>query len=64
MAVHSIKVYPYSEAETYFMELLKKVNVNQSSVICRLGALFGTEYNEYIISDGLYKQISEFLRNK
>lgn len=57
MAIHSIKVQPDSKGEQYFMDLLARVEVAHESVICRLGSMFGKEYDEYIISDGLFDQI-------
>ncbi len=62
MSIHSMKIVPNSEGEQYFMELLKKVGVKPNSVICRLGSVFGTDYNEYILSDGLYRQIQDYLK--
>ena len=61
MGIHKLKIIPGSEAEEYFMQLLKKVSVKPESVMCRLGSVFGTDYNEYIFSDGLYAQIQEQL---
>ncbi len=61
MAIHMLKIYPGSEAEDRFMNLLKEVDVKPDSVICRLGSVFGKEYNEYVISEGLYQQIQEHL---
>lgn len=61
MSIHRLKVVPGSEAEDYFMQLLKGVNVKPESVMCRLGSIFGTDYNEYIFSDGLFQQIREKL---
>lgn len=59
MSIHKLKIVPGSEAEECFMQLLKEVNVKPESVMCRLGSVFGTDYNEYIFSDGLYTQIQE-----
>lgn len=61
MAIHILKIKAKSEAEKGFMQLLKEVDVNPDSVMCRLGAVFGTDYNEYILSDGLFQQIREHL---
>ena len=61
MGIHKLKIVPGSEAEEYFMQLLKKVSVKPELVMCRLGSVFGTDYNEYIFSDGLYTQIQEHL---
>lgn len=59
--LHIMKVEPFSEAEEYFMDLLKKVEVKPESVICKLGTVFGKPYNEYILSDGLYNLIQTYL---
>jgi hypothetical protein len=61
MAIHMLKIYPGSEAEDTFMNLLKEVDVKPDSVICRLGSVFGKDYNEYVISEGLFQQIREHL---
>lgn len=62
--IHYVKIEPGSDSETYFMQLLGEVNVKPENLMCRLGSVFGTPYNEYIISDGLYKQISEVIKSK
>lgn len=64
MSIHTLKIEPESGGEVYFMSLLKEVGVKPDSVICRLGSVFGTPYNEYILSDGLYQQIREYLEEK
>ena len=56
-----MKIVPGSEAERYFMSLLDEVGVNHNSVICRLGSVFGTPYNEYVLSDGLFRKIKDRL---
>lgn len=61
MAIHILKIKPKSEAEKAFMQLLKEVDVKPDSVMCRLGSIFDTDYNEYILSDGLFQQIREHL---
>lgn len=61
MAIHNFKVIPGSEAEHRLNELFKTFGVKRESVICRFGSLFGTEYDEYIFSDGLYDQIKDVL---
>lgn len=64
MSIHILRIEPKSEAEDKFMQLLKEVDVKPKSVMCRLGSVFGTEYDEYILSDGLYKQIQKQLSNE
>lgn len=61
--IHKLKIIPGSKAETKFIEALEKVGVKLESVMCRQGRVFGTKYDEYIISNGLYKQISDPLEN-
>ena len=56
-SIHKLKIIPGSESELRFMDILKSVGVKHEAVICRVGLIFGTPYNEYIISDGLYKLI-------
>lgn len=62
--LHVMKIVPDSEAEVYFMSLLDEVGVNHNSVICRLGSVFGTPYNEYVLSDGLFRKIKDRLSEK
>ena len=57
-----MKVKPGSEGEVYFIQLLEAVGVKPERVMCRLVSVFGTDYNEYILSDGLYKQIQNYLK--
>lgn len=64
MLIHTLKIKPNSEAEQRFMELLQKVEVKPEAVLCRLGSVFGVPYNEYLISDGLYKQIQHYLERE
>lgn len=61
MKTHSIKVTPYSGAETRFMELLHLNNIEDSSIECRLGIIFGTSYNEYLFGDDIYNKIKNYL---
>ena len=61
--IHLVKIIPGSREETRFIEVLDSVGVNRENVLCRLGRLFRTEYDEYIISDGLYKQIPKVIEN-
>lgn len=63
MAIHVIKIYPGSETEDKFIKLLKDVNVKPDLIMCRLGSVFGTDYDEYILSDGLYRLIRDPLES-
>ena len=62
--LHVMKIVPDSEAEVYFMSLLNEVGVNHNSVICRLGSVFAAPYNEYVLSDGLFRKIKDRLSGK
>jgi hypothetical protein len=62
--MRSMKVVPGSEAEQYFMQLLNEVGVKHESVICRIGEIFDRPYNEYLISNGLFKVIQEHIQQK
>ena len=57
--LHTIKIIPGSKKESDLMKLLDSVGVKHDLVMCKKGLIFETEYDEYIISDGLYEQISE-----
>lgn len=57
--LHTIKIIPGSKKESDLMKLLDSVGVKHDLVMCKKGLVFETEYDEYIISDGLYEQISE-----
>lgn len=61
--IHSIRCIPGSKREKKFLSLMSKVGVKPELLMCKKGELFETEYDEYIISDGLYAQIEhEFER--
>lgn len=62
MKQHSLKVEPFSEAEAHFMELMRANNL--SGVKCKLGALWGKPYNEYIIDDKAFNAIKNYLKTK
>ena len=57
MALHRMKIIPGSDKETKFIEELDRIGVNRERILCRHGNLFDTEYDEYLISDGLYKRL-------
>lgn len=59
--IHRIKIIPGSDSETRFMTILDNANVKRELLLCKLGEIFGTNYNEYFISDGLFTQIREQL---
>ena len=62
--IHRLRIMPGSEGEEYFMSLLNKVGVKPEAVMCRLGKIFDTPYNEYILSDGLFNLIRNHLIEK
>ena len=55
----TLKILADSEAEGYFMDLLK---VTKDKKACRLGAIFGWNYNEYDISDEDFLRIKEHIK--
>lgn len=57
--LHSIRCIPGSKREKEFLKLMDKIGVKRDLLMCKRGNLFETEYDEYIISDGLYQTISE-----
>lgn len=57
--LHSIRCIPGSKREKEFLKLMDKIGVKRDLLMCKRGDLFETEYDEYIISDGLYQTISE-----
>lgn len=59
MGIHILRIHSGSETETKFLNTLIEVGVKPELVICRVGAAFNKNYNEYVLSDGLYKQIQE-----
>ena len=61
--IHSIRCEPGTEREKQFLQLLKCMGVNMDLVICKKGELFDTSYDEYYISDGLYRLIEEEFEN-
>lgn len=61
MKIHFIKVVPGSDDEIKFTNLLVKIGAIPELVMCRTDKVFNTGYNEYIISEALYRQIKEGL---
>ena len=57
--IHSMRCIPGSKREKQFKKLLDKVGVNWDLVICKRGVDFETDYDEYIISEGLYRTIRD-----
>lgn len=51
---HILRVLPDSEAEEYFIK--KYMPICKDKVICRLGLIFGLDYNEYEITDDDFKR--------
>lgn len=57
--VHSIRCVRGSKREKEFKKLLDKAGVKWDLVLCKRGEDFETDYDEYIISEGLYKTIQD-----
>ena len=57
--IHSIRCIPGSTREKQFKKLLDKVGVKWDLVIRKRGVDFETDYDEYIISEGLYRTIQD-----
>lgn len=61
--IHSIRCMPGSKREREFLKLMDREGVKRELLICKKGDIFETDYDEYIISDGLYRIVqSEFER--
>ena len=58
MGIRKFIVKPGTKTEQGFINILQSVGVNPTSVMCRRSDVFGTECNEYLMSEGLYKQIA------
>ena len=59
--IHIIKIKPGSKDESRFIDILVDAGVHMDLVLCRRGDVFGTEYDEYILSGSLYNVICEDL---
>ena len=57
--IHSIRCVPGSEREKEFLKLMDREGVKRDLLMCKKGDLFETDFDEYIISDGLYQTIAE-----
>lgn len=57
--IHSIRCVPNTKREKEFFDLLDSVDVKRELLICKDHETFETTYDEYIISDGLYRIIEE-----
>lgn len=61
--IHSIRCIPGSKREKEFLKLMDSAEVKRELLICKRGEIFEKDYDEYIISDGLYRIVqSEFER--
>lgn len=61
--IHSIRCIPGSKREKEFLKLMDSVGVKRELLICKKGLIFEKDYDEYIISEGLYRTIqNEFER--
>lgn len=61
-SIVTIRVAPYSEAERYLINELFKICKDETA--CRLGVIFGFEYNEYDISKKDYRRIKDYIKSK
>lgn len=59
--IHMIKLKPGSKDEARFIDILVNAGVHMDLVLCRRWDVFGTEYNEYILSGSLYNLICDNL---
>ena len=57
--IHSIRCVPGSKREKKFLQLMNEVNVKPDLLLCKKGLIFETDYDEYIISDGLYRTVQD-----
>lgn len=55
MGIRKFIVKPGTKTEQDFINILQSVGVKPTSVMCRRSDVFG---NEYLMSEGLYKQIA------
>ena len=60
--IHLVKIKPNTEEEKRFIKTLESVGVKRQSVICKQGFIFDKPYDEYLISDGLYRLIQSQIR--
>ena len=60
--IHAIRVRSGTDEESRFMDILDSVGVKRKSVICKQGFIFDTPYDEYLISDGLYRLIQSHIK--
>lgn len=56
-AIHAVKIIPHTYEEACFLGLMDKVGVKRKALMCRRSTDFNTVYDEYVISNGLYKEI-------
>lgn len=62
MSIHIVRIKNKKE-ESVFRDILANVGVKLEKVMCRRKEIFGGDTDEYIVSDGLYKQISDKLNS-
>lgn len=63
--IYHLKVVPNSEAEDYFIEeLMHHVVLPKGSVTVRLGAMWGVNYNEYIMTAEAYQIFKNYIKVK
>lgn len=57
--IHTIRCVRGSKRERKFLELMDRKEVKRELLICKTMEVYKTDYDEYVISDGLYKTIEE-----
>lgn len=57
--IHTIRCVRGSKRERKFLELMDRKEVKRELLICKTMEVYETDYDEYVISDGLYKTIEE-----
>lgn len=56
-----VKIKSGSKKENEFLEVLKSYGVNEKLLIKKSDEIFGNDYDEYQLSDGLFHVIKEDL---
>lgn len=56
-----VKIKSGSKKENEFLEVLKSYGVNEKLLIMKSDEIFGNDYDEYQLSDGLFHVIKEDL---
>ena len=57
--LHSIRCIPGSRREKEFLQLMDDAGAKRELLICKRGDIFETEYDEYVISEGMYRLVRD-----